>query len=290
MNTLLKVEINLYNTARFFYRWPESWRIVACYVIKLLSSVNTLYLNIKFLSRVDILSPLCRQKGYCVCCDDCIRAVGVVAAVRARQFGVWIPIGKLTFILYKWRTDLLEDPPRLLLNGHRASFLEAEQPRPEINYSLLSSVEIKNEWSYSSSPPLRLHVVDRENCTFYCTKDINTLLGVYIVVLMWKQCFQFTRPKFVQFVDHNGRYELLDSVSGVLWWQNSRRPGPSVRNRGDCRCKNYLYSELSRRVGSRRVVSRRVASRRVAWICRVLWAVSLCQQRTIDCYHCLLFI
>ena len=70
------------------------------------------------------------------------------------------------------------------LNGHGASVLEVKQPRPEINYSLLSSDDSKNEWSYSSTPPVCRHVVERGNFTFYYTTYINTLLGMCFGVLM----------------------------------------------------------------------------------------------------------
>jgi hypothetical protein len=29
-----------------------------------------------------------------------------------------------------------------------------------------SSEEVKHEWNYTSAPPLRIHGVDKENCTF----------------------------------------------------------------------------------------------------------------------------
>jgi len=36
----------------------------------------------------------------------------------------------------------------------------------EVNHSLSSSVKVKNEWSYTSTPPMRLHRVDKESFTF----------------------------------------------------------------------------------------------------------------------------
>jgi hypothetical protein len=32
---------------------------------------------------------------------------------------------------------------------------------------LITSLEVKSEWSFTSTPPLSLHDVDRENFTFY---------------------------------------------------------------------------------------------------------------------------
>jgi hypothetical protein len=39
-------------------------------------------------------------------------------------------------------------------------------PRHEEDHSLPYSAEVKNEWSYTSSPPIRLHGVGLENFTF----------------------------------------------------------------------------------------------------------------------------
>jgi hypothetical protein len=39
---------------------------------------------------------------------------------------------------------------------------------------LSSSAEDKNEWSYASTPPMRLNGVDRENFTFYQTITVVT--------------------------------------------------------------------------------------------------------------------
>ena len=40
-------------------------------------------------------------------------------------------------------------------------------PGREVNYSSLSIAEVKNEWSYTAAPSVRLHGVDRENFIFY---------------------------------------------------------------------------------------------------------------------------
>jgi hypothetical protein len=39
----------------------------------------------------------------------------------------------------------------------------AKRPGREVNHSPPSSAEVKNEWSYSSSPSIRLHSMDRDN-------------------------------------------------------------------------------------------------------------------------------
>jgi len=37
----------------------------------------------------------------------------------------------------------------------------------DIDHSPLSSAKVKNEWSYNSTSPIRLHVVVRENFIFF---------------------------------------------------------------------------------------------------------------------------
>jgi hypothetical protein len=41
-----------------------------------------------------------------------------------------------------------------------------KRPGPELDHSLPSNAEVKNEWSCTSPPPIRLHGVDRDSFTF----------------------------------------------------------------------------------------------------------------------------
>jgi len=57
------------------------------------------------------------------------------------------------------------------------SFPEVKRPERKFNHSSPSTVEAKNDWSCTSSPPICLHVVDKENFTFACTfPDVIRLL------------------------------------------------------------------------------------------------------------------
>jgi hypothetical protein len=42
-----------------------------------------------------------------------------------------------------------------------------KQPKLEADYSTTSRAEVKNEWSYTSTHPMYLHGVDKDNFTFY---------------------------------------------------------------------------------------------------------------------------
>jgi hypothetical protein len=58
-------------------------------------------------------------------------------------------------------------PPSLLYNGYRVSFPGVKRPGRNVNHSPLSTVDVNNEWRYTSTPPLHLHGVSREVFTFY---------------------------------------------------------------------------------------------------------------------------
>ena len=55
-------------------------------------------------------------------------------------------------------------PPTLFVRG---SYTGAKRSRHEIYHSPVSSAELKNEWSYTSTPPICLHDAARHNFTFY---------------------------------------------------------------------------------------------------------------------------
>jgi hypothetical protein len=48
-------------------------------------------------------------------------------------------------------------PPTQTISG--ALSLGVKRPRREADHSFLSSAEVKNAWSYTSAPPIRLHGV-----------------------------------------------------------------------------------------------------------------------------------
>jgi len=64
------------------------------------------------------------------------------------------------------RPDRLLDPPNLLINGHRAFFPGLKQRRRVVDPPPPSGVQVKNECSYTSNTPVRLHAVYRNNFVF----------------------------------------------------------------------------------------------------------------------------
>ena len=56
------------------------------------------------------------------------------------------------------------DPLSILFGGQRIPFARAKGPGRKVNHSSPSNVEVKNQWSYTSTPLLCLH---REDFTIY---------------------------------------------------------------------------------------------------------------------------
>ena len=65
--------------------------------------------------------------------------------------------------------------PSLLFNGYQGTSPRVKWPGCEVNHSSPSSVRVKNYWRYTSTPPLCLHGVERENVTFTFTFTFNFL-------------------------------------------------------------------------------------------------------------------
>jgi hypothetical protein len=63
------------------------------------------------------------------------------------------------------RQDQLWNQPSILFSGYRASLL-VKRPMREFSHAPPSSAEVKNEWSYTSIPPVCLHSMDRANFTY----------------------------------------------------------------------------------------------------------------------------
>ena len=64
------------------------------------------------------------------------------------------------FLLSKMPRNVL-GPHSLLFNGYRDSFLGVKQLGHDVNQWTPPSAGANNEWSYTSTPPIRLHDIDR---------------------------------------------------------------------------------------------------------------------------------
>jgi len=80
--------------------------------------------------------------------------LGIQTPARARDFTA----------LQNFQTGRGSHPSSF--NKHRDPFPGIKLPGREANHSLPSIAESKNEWRSHSSPPMCLHGLDTENCTF----------------------------------------------------------------------------------------------------------------------------
>jgi len=53
------------------------------------------------------------------------------------------------------------------ISGYQSSFSGVKRPQPQIDHKPPSSAEMKNEWSYTFSPPICLHGIIKDNLTFH---------------------------------------------------------------------------------------------------------------------------
>ena len=95
-----------------------------------------------------------------------VRAVGTATRQGAGRSGVRIPVGPKYF----FSTEIIQTgsgaQPASYSVGIRFVHLVNSEVH-EVNHLPSSSVKVKNEWSYTSTPPIRLHSVDRESFTSY---------------------------------------------------------------------------------------------------------------------------
>ena len=103
---------------------------------------------------------------------DWCHIVSVVAVLRAGQSRVQIWTGTRHFsVLQNAQTfygahkldDLCHQPPIHTVPGF---FLAIRRMGHEVNHSSAPSIEVKNEWNYTSSPPICLHGTERDSFTF----------------------------------------------------------------------------------------------------------------------------
>jgi hypothetical protein len=79
------------------------------------------------------------------------------------------------FLLQSIHTDS-ESHPRSLVSGYRASFPRVKRSARKFDHSSPSIVEVKNEWSYTYSVPIRHRGVDKENFTFIIITIMNIII------------------------------------------------------------------------------------------------------------------
>jgi hypothetical protein len=68
--------------------------------------------------------------------------------------------------------------------GTKISFSGIKWPMREINISPPYSAEVRNKWSYISTPPIILCCLNGENMTFYYQFRQGHMMGAFVVVTL----------------------------------------------------------------------------------------------------------
>lgn len=86
--------------------------------------------------------------------------------------GVRISTGAIDFQIYSSSRPTLQ-PFSLLYQGYRDSFPRVKGEESDVDYSPAFTAEDKNEWIWTSEPPIRLNGVNRYSLAFYLTLGLN---------------------------------------------------------------------------------------------------------------------
>jgi hypothetical protein len=89
-----------------------------------------------------------------------------VPGLPSVRSGDRIPAGATKFYLLQKRPYQRCGSPSPLFNAYVGSFAGIKRPGRQADHSPPSSAEVKNEWSYTASPPTCFHGVDRDSFTF----------------------------------------------------------------------------------------------------------------------------
>ena len=81
-----------------------------------------------------------------------------------------------SFLLKSRSAPAHSQPPIQWVHGY---FPGLKRPECHVGHSRPCSVEVKNEWSYTSTSPICLHGVDRDNFTFY--SPVIPREGIFVV-------------------------------------------------------------------------------------------------------------
>lgn len=95
--------------------------------------------------------------------------------LRAEGTVVPIPIEAEAFLSSENRLDQLSRALSFLLSRQRSSSPMVKRPERDIYYSSTYTVEVKNAWSCTATPPIYLHGVVTNNFTLFKTSGYSTV-------------------------------------------------------------------------------------------------------------------
>ena len=121
--------------------------------------------------------------------------MAVTTRLGAGWFGLSNSSKNKRYVFSPKRTHWFWGPPSHLFSEYRGSFFQVKRPGRDLK-SLLSSAEVKNEWSCASVPSMCLRAAHRVNFTFY-------LIVCFVQNVLFFFFFQITSP-FFYYVMHRG--------------------------------------------------------------------------------------
>jgi hypothetical protein len=93
--------------------------------------------------------------------------VGTVTRRRVRRPRIRMKAWARGFFLHQIHSNRLWVPEKLQSNGYRVTFPEIRRSGNDVRHLTPSSVDLKNEWSYISTPPVRFQGVERVNVSLW---------------------------------------------------------------------------------------------------------------------------
>jgi hypothetical protein len=105
-------------------------------------------------------------------------AVAIGTRLRAGRSNFWIRAEAEDLSLFPKHLDRLWDPPSPLFNEYRRAFQRVKWLGYEVNHSPISNTEVKNEWIYIATPPIRINCLDRESCFYFPVDSLSVNLSV----------------------------------------------------------------------------------------------------------------
>jgi hypothetical protein len=102
-------------------------------------------------------------------------SVDIVTGLGTGPSVVLIALGAKELSLLQTRSGSLCSPHSPLFIWYRGSFPGSERTGFEVDHSFPSSSEVENEWSYTSTPCMRLHGMHRNNTLSPSVTRRNTI-------------------------------------------------------------------------------------------------------------------
>ena len=123
---------------------------------------------------------------------------------------------EIFFLLQIIHTDS-ESHPGSLVSGYRASFPRVKRPGRKVDHSSSFIAEVKNEWSYTYSLPMRHRGVYKEN--FICIINIIIIIIINIIIISYFACSNLEFDRLSECTVPN--CDISDFLHQVLYWLTS---------------------------------------------------------------------